>query len=147
MAAEGLRLRAVMLNRMLDERTFNAFAAAPRRIPAHFVEIAALRKKLACETTRDRRLDQLVSHLECYRAHQCGQIERVVRFARELPSSVLLTIAPEVEVGMRDLHALVKLASELAVSGNAGSRFLENAAAALWTPERIQGGASRSAVH
>jgi anion-transporting ArsA/GET3 family ATPase len=146
LTSEGLRLGAVALNRMLDERTFDAFAAAPRRIPTHLAEITALRKRLLCETTRDRRLDALVRHLECYRSHQCDQIERVVRFARELPSSILLTIAPEVEVGVRDLHALANLALDLVTNSGAGSGFLENAAAALRAPEPTQSGVLRSAV-
>jgi anion-transporting ArsA/GET3 family ATPase len=146
MKSEGLRLGAVVLNRMLDERTFDAFNSAPRQIPAHLAEITALRKKLACETSRDRRLDALVHHLESYRAHQCGQIERVVRFARELPSSVMLTIAPDVEVGLRDLHGLVKLASQMVINSSVTIRFLEDAAAALRTQGRTQR-VSRSAVH
>jgi hypothetical protein len=126
----GLKLRAIVLNRTLDEPTFNAFLAAPRKIPAHLAEVGALRTVLMRENAHDQRMEALTSFLEAYRANQQATVERAARFARELPARVRLAVVPDVEVGVRDLRALAKIASIL-VNENAGRRFLENAAAAF----------------
>ncbi|HXZ88061.1 MAG TPA: ArsA-related P-loop ATPase [Candidatus Binataceae bacterium] len=126
----GLKLRAIVLNRTLDEPTFDAFLAAPRKVPAHLAEVGALRTVLMRENPHDQRMEALTSYLEAYRANQQATVERAARFARELPPRVRLAVVPEVEVGVRDLRALAKIASIL-VNENAGRRFLENAAAAF----------------
>jgi len=130
MQEAGLRLRAIVLNRTLDERTFEAFLAAPRKVPAHLEEIGVLRAALTRENSHDQGLEAVTSYLEDYRANQQATVERAARFARELPARVRLAVVPEVEVGVRDLRALTKIASML-VSETAGRRFLENAAAAF----------------
>jgi anion-transporting ArsA/GET3 family ATPase len=135
MDAAGLRLSAIVLNRMLDERTFDAFIAAPRRIPEHFAEIMALRGKFSRGAIeRDHAgadgLDSIVNHLEDYAANQRNEVARAARFARELPPRVELAIAPEIDVGVRDLRALAKVATILSATGS-GRRFLENAEVAF----------------
>lgn len=130
MEAEGLRLGAIVLNRMLDERTFNALSAAPRRMPAALAEIPALRNALHLDGPADGRLDSIVRYLEDYGANQRSEIERAARFARDLPERVELAIAPEINVGVRDLRGLAKVAAILAGSGS-GRSFLENAEVAF----------------
>ncbi len=130
METEGLHLGAIVLNRMLDERTFDALLAAPRQMPPALAEIPLLRAALNRDGLPDRRLDSIVRYLEDYGANQRGEIERAARFARDLPAHVDLAIAPEINIGVRDLKALAKVASILAESGR-GRSFLENAEAAF----------------
>jgi anion-transporting ArsA/GET3 family ATPase len=130
MEAEGLRLGAIVLNRMLDERTFDALLAAPRQMPSAIAEIPTLRDALTSDGVADPRLDSLVHYLEDYAAIQRDEIERAARFARDLPQRVELAIAPEIEIGVRDLNAIAKVASILAESGG-GRTFLDNAEAAF----------------
>jgi anion-transporting ArsA/GET3 family ATPase len=126
----GLKLRAIVLNRTLDAATFDDFATAPRRLPPHLEEIGIMRKTLAATSPDDRRLEPLIGYLEGYMANQQAMIEQAARFAREVPARVKIAVVPEVEVGVRDLGALAKIASIL-VSGTNGRRFLENAAGAF----------------
>ncbi|HEY1851861.1 MAG TPA: ArsA-related P-loop ATPase [Candidatus Binataceae bacterium] len=130
MEAEGLRLGAIVLNRMLDERTFDALLAAPRQMPSAIAEIPTLRDALTSDGVAYPRLDSLVHYLEDYAAIQRDEIERAARFARDLPRRVELAIAPEIEIGVRDLNAIAKVASILAESGG-GRTFLDNAEAAF----------------
>jgi anion-transporting ArsA/GET3 family ATPase len=142
METAGLRLGAIVLNRMLDERSFEALLAEPRRIPGHLAEIPALRQVLHLEAPEldvaaggkldpdARGLDSIVQHLEDYAANQRSEIERAARFARELPHRVELAIAPEIDVGVRDLRALAKVGSILSETG-IGRRFLEDAEVAF----------------
>jgi anion-transporting ArsA/GET3 family ATPase len=151
METAGLRLGAIVLNRMLDERSFDALLAAPRRIPDHLAEIPALRRELHLEAPAPetggggkldadaRGLDSIVRHLEDYAANQRHEIERAARFARELPHHVELAIAPEIDVGVRDLKALAKVGAILSETG-IGRRFLEDAEVAfgLASPPRAR---------
>jgi anion-transporting ArsA/GET3 family ATPase len=135
MEAAGLRLGAIVLNRMLDERTFDALIAAPRRIPGHLAEIPAVRGEFHSDAGELNDadaggLDSILQYLEEYAANQRSEIERAARFARELPHRVELAIAPEIDLGVRDLRALAKVAAILAEAGT-GRSFLENAEAAL----------------
>jgi anion-transporting ArsA/GET3 family ATPase len=116
-------LRAIVINRMLDERTFGALRSTRRRLPAHLAEIASLRRVLG---ENDRKLSALADYLEGYRAQQMLEVERAVRFAQELPRRIDLAIIPAVVPGVRDLRALAGLASILA-SSTPGRRFLDNA--------------------
>jgi anion-transporting ArsA/GET3 family ATPase len=154
MEAAGLRLAAIVLNRMLDERSFDALMAKPRDLPKHLAEIPAMRSEFRREATeRDHAgadgLDALVHYLEDYAANQRNEIERSARFARELPVRVGLAIAPEIDVGVRDLRALAKVATILSAT-NTGRSFLENAEVAfgIATPRapRKPKGASRRAA-
>jgi anion-transporting ArsA/GET3 family ATPase len=140
MEAAGLRLGAIVLNRMLDERTFDALMAAPRQLPCHLAEIPALRGALHRDAVdgigtdgtaaSTHRLDLIMRHLEDYAANQRSEIERAARFARELPPHVELAIAPEIELGMRDLRALAKVGAILSEAG-AGRTFLKDAEVAF----------------
>jgi anion-transporting ArsA/GET3 family ATPase len=130
METEGLHLGAIVLNRMLDERTFDALLAAPRRMPPALAEIPTLRDALEHDGSPDSRLDSILRYLEDYGANQRGEIERAARFARDLPTRVELAIAPEITIGVRDLKALAKVASILSESGK-GRSFLADAQAAF----------------
>jgi anion-transporting ArsA/GET3 family ATPase len=122
METEGLRLGAIVLNRMLDERTFDALIAAPRRIPSALAEIPKLRNALQIDGAGDARLDSIVRYLEDHGANQRSEVERAARFARELPATIELAIAPEITAGVRDLRALAKVGAILA--GDANGRSL-----------------------
>jgi anion-transporting ArsA/GET3 family ATPase len=126
MAREGFRLRAVVINRFLDERTYRALAEAPRREPPHLRKIAKLRAALGPEGAGNGRVAELAAYLEDYRADQRAIIERASAFARTLPARVELTLAPELEAGVRDLGGLGRIAAILAESGS-GRRFLADA--------------------
>lgn len=141
MEAAGLRLGAIVLNRMLDERTFDALLAASRRIPNHLADLPALRSEIHRNAPGSddiggklesdiRGLDSVVHYLEDYRANQRNEIERAARFARQLPRRVELAIAPEIDVGMSDLRTLAKVAAILSETG-IGRNFLEDAEVAF----------------
>jgi anion-transporting ArsA/GET3 family ATPase len=133
MEAAGLRLGAIVLNRMLDERSFDALLATPQHLPGHLAEIQALRGEFRRDTVDDadsRGSDSIVNYLEAYAANQHDEIERTARFARELPPRLELAIAPEIDLGVRDLRALAKVAAILSTAG-AGRSFLENAEVAF----------------
>ncbi len=116
-------LRTIVLNRMLDERTF-AELRNTRQPPAHLAEIARLHRVLG-ET--DPKLDALVNYLENYREHQILEVEQAARFAHELPPRIALAIVPAVDPGVRDLRSLAALSSIL-TSSTSGRKFLDNAA-------------------
>jgi anion-transporting ArsA/GET3 family ATPase len=130
MESEGLRLSAIVLNRMLDERTFDAMLAAPRQMPRALAEIPRLRSALQLNGVADAKLDSIVRYLEDYGANQRSEIERAARFARELPTTVELAIAPEINLGLRDLGALAKVGAILAGDTN-GRSFLADAEVAF----------------
>lgn len=146
MEAEGLRLGAIVLNRLLDEPTFAALIAAPGRSPAHLAAIPRLRatraplrgRDSAGPSTNPDTNDALVSFLEQYGAHQRAAIERATRFARDLPPRIELAAAPEIAAGVRDLATLAKVAT-IVIEAGAGRIFLARAAAALGvTPSPAQ---------
>jgi anion-transporting ArsA/GET3 family ATPase len=127
---QNFSLRAVVLNRMLDERTFGALQRARGHPPAHFAEIARLRSTLGENDPNDRKLGALIGYLEGYREHQMLEVERAVRFAYELPPPIALPIIPAVGAGVRDLRSLATVSSIL-TSSTPGRKFLDNAADAL----------------
>jgi anion-transporting ArsA/GET3 family ATPase len=133
MDEEGLRLRAIVLNRLLDERTFDALIAHPGHIPAHLAAIPRLGAVLAPAGLRrsaDGAIESIVGFLEQYGAYQRAEIDRAVRFARDLPARVALTAAPDIAMGVRDLTGLAKIAA-IVIEGGAGRSFLERAANAM----------------
>ena len=154
METSGLRLAAIVLNRMLDERTFDALVTDPRHLPAHLAEIPALCRGFDQNTTGRNQaegdeLHSLARYLEDYAANQRHEIERAARFAAELPAGVELAIAPEIDIGVRNLRALAKVAATFSASGN-GRSFLKNAEAAFGIvepqPARKSKAASRRAA-
>jgi hypothetical protein len=120
-------LDAIVLNRMLDERTFVALQRARRRPPAHLTEIARLRREVS---ENDPKLGALIRYLEKYREHQRLEVEQAVRFAYELQRHLPLFIIPAVEPGVRDLRSLSAMSSML-TNSLPGRQFLNNAAGAL----------------
>jgi len=138
---QNFKLRAVVLNRMVDERTFGALQRARRRPPAHLEEIARLRRVLG---DNDARLGALASYLEGYREQQMAEIEQALRFAHELPRRVALAIIPALEPGVRDLRSLAAISSTL-TNSTPGRQFLDNAADALGIAVLANAPARRSA--
>jgi anion-transporting ArsA/GET3 family ATPase len=128
MDAEGLKLSAIVINRFLDERTFqesarlaresSAAADSAERPLSHLAEISELRASMTKDGAEANGFGRLVHHFEEYRERTLGEIERVATFARELPKGVRLAIAPEIEAGVRDLAALSRVAEYL-MSGTA----------------------------
>ena len=127
---QNFNLRWIVLNRMLDERTFDGLRGGRQRPPGHLADIARLRRALGADAATDPKLAGLVGYLENYRAHQVLEVERAVRFAHELPPPISLSITPAVESGVRDLRSLANLSSFL-LRPTPGRKFLHNAADAL----------------
>ncbi|HYB91581.1 MAG TPA: ArsA-related P-loop ATPase [Candidatus Binataceae bacterium] len=119
MAAGGLRLSAIVINRFLDEGSWEGAARGPGAGLGHLDEIAPIAARFAGETARRRGLAALVRFLGDYRERTLDDIARVASFARELPPGVTLAIAPELEAGVRDLRVLAKMAGIL--TGGSGS--------------------------
>jgi anion-transporting ArsA/GET3 family ATPase len=107
-------LRAIVVNQMLDERTFNALRNA-RRCPAHLKAIAGLRRAIG---ENGSKFGALVSYLEDYREQQMLEVARTMRFARELPPEIALALAPALEPGVRELRSLATLSSILTSSAD-----------------------------
>ncbi len=128
MKAEGLHLSAIVINRFLDEESWEELAHGDNGVSARLNEIGALRGLLGSTLPRDAGLAALVDYLEDYRDRARRDIARVARFAHELPPSVKLTIAPEIKIGVRDLRALSRIADFLA-GGKITPRHLERIAA------------------
>ena len=126
MESEGLKLSAIVINRFLDERTWTAVADSAERPLSHLAAISELRASLGRDGTGANG-GRLVHYFEEYRARTLDEIERVAAFARELPKGVRLAIAPEIEVGVRDLAALSRVAGYV-MSGTGVLRGLEMAA-------------------
>jgi hypothetical protein len=55
-------------------------------------------------------LNGVVDFLEEYRTRSIDDLARVGQFVRELSSRVTVGVAPEIEVGVRDLAALSRVA-------------------------------------
>ncbi len=128
MDSEGLKLSAIVINRFLDERTFQESArVAVERPLGYLAEISELRASIAKDGADGNGFGRLVHHFEEYRERTLGEIERVAAFARELPKGVMLAIAPEIESGVRDLAALSRVSSYL-LSGATILKPLENSA-------------------
>jgi anion-transporting ArsA/GET3 family ATPase len=126
---ENFNLQAVVLNRMLDERTYNALRSKRRRPPAHLEEIVRVSRGLEDGS----KPDPLIRYLSGYRQHQILEIERALHFVHELPSRTGLAILPTVQPAVRDLRSLAALSLILANS-IPGARFLEHAARTLKIP-------------
>ena len=139
---QNFNLRAIVLNRMLDERTFEALRSVRKRPPAYLAEIARLRSVLGKD---DSKVGALVSYLESYREHEMLEVERAARFAQELPAQIALAITPAVEPGVRDLRSLATLSSILTDS-IPGRKFLNNAADALGIAAAFENAPARRSV-
>jgi anion-transporting ArsA/GET3 family ATPase len=124
---QNFGLRAIVLNQMLDQRTFTALRTTRRRRPGYLAELARLR---GAQGENDSKCDALISYLERYREHQMLEVGRSVRFARELPTRIALAVAPVVEPIVRDLRSLATLSSVFSLSAD-GRKFLDHAADSL----------------
>ena len=129
MEAEGLKLAAIVINRFLDEQTWQSVSESAGNPLIHLAAIAELKKSIARDGARDG-LGRLVRHFGDYGDRTLDEIERVAAFARELPSGVKLAIAPELEAGVLDLGALARVARYV-TSGSAILKPLEKAARAV----------------
>jgi anion-transporting ArsA/GET3 family ATPase len=140
MDSEGLKLAAIVVNRFLDERTFQEAAPPAREGSAaadsderplnHLAGISELRLSVAKDGADGAGMGRLVDYFEEYRRRTLDEVERVAAFARELPPGVTLAIAPEIEAGVRDLAALSRVSRYL-TSGAALLKPLEAAARAI----------------
>lgn len=124
---QNFRMRAIVLNRTLDERTFAALRTSRRTGPDHLAEILRLRGLIGQLDSKD---SALVSYLESYREHQILEIERAVSFGRSLPAGIALAVIPEIDPVVRDLRSLAML-SELLTGSTPGRKFLDHAAEIL----------------
>jgi anion-transporting ArsA/GET3 family ATPase len=125
MESHGLRLGAIVINRFLDEETFTAAARNPAAEPAHLDALRRIPASLREEMEHNRGLGALIDYLDNYRALAHDELERVGRMAGELAPETELAVCPEIEVGVRDLGALWRIAG-----------FLMRSAKRLDTPER-----------
>jgi len=113
MRSEGLALSALVLNRFLDPETWTEVMRHPESAPRHLEGIRALRAAMKADIAADRGVASVVSFLEEYRARVLGDVARVYRYAREMPAEVKLAVSPEIEVEIRDLGALARIAEFL----------------------------------
>jgi anion-transporting ArsA/GET3 family ATPase len=116
----GLRLSAIVINRFLDDRTWREAATSAAAL-GHLEQVPRLADALADNTQRSGGVDALARFFEDYRTRTLDEIARVARFAHEMPPGVRLALAPEIEVGVRDLGALKRIADYLA----GGARVLK----------------------
>lgn len=107
MEAEGLTLSAIVINRFLDDETWAEVMKHPGAELSRMNGIGKLRASLNGTPS----VNGVVDFLEEYRARSIDDIARVEQFVRELSSKVIVAIAPEIEVGVRDLAALARVAN------------------------------------
>jgi anion-transporting ArsA/GET3 family ATPase len=111
MEAQGLTLSAIVINRFLDEETWAEVMRHPGVEPAPMNGIRKLRTVLKLDGEKSRGVNGVVEYLEEYRSRSIEDIARVEHFVRELGSKVTVAIAPEIEVGVRDLAVLSRVAN------------------------------------
>ena len=116
----------IVVNRFLDEHSWQEAARNPRRALAHLDAIAPL----GAASVNRPGCAALVRDLAQYRVRTLAQIARVAQFARELPAEVELSVAPELGVGVPDLRALALVASYV-TGGTEILRALEAAAKSI----------------
>jgi anion-transporting ArsA/GET3 family ATPase len=139
---QNFTLRGVVLNRMLDERTFAALRNAPRRIPAHLAAITRLRRLLG---ENDLRLGAVASYLESYRVDQMLEVENAARFAHELPPRAALALSPAVAPAVHNLRSLATISSYLTSSISA-RKFLDDVADAIDVSSALEKSGARRSV-
>ena len=128
MEADGLRLRTIVLNRLMDERSFASLCGEPEALPL-LRTTTNLRAAIAEDSVRDPKLDNLASFLDQHAAALQTRIEAAAGFARELPSRIELIVAPEFEAGIANL-AGIKQVADVVVRGG-GRQILARAIKAL----------------
>jgi len=110
MEAQGLTLSAIVINRFLDEETWAEVMRHPGAEPTPMNGIRKLRTAMKLDGAKSG-LNGVVEYLEEYRSRSIEDIARVEHFVRELTSKVTIAIAPEIEVGVRDLAVLSRVAN------------------------------------
>ena len=110
MEAEGLTLSAIVINRFLDEETWSEVMKHPGAEPPTLSRIRKLHAARKNSGEDGLGLNGVVEFLEEYRARSLEDIARVEHFVRELSAKVTVAIAPEIEVGVRDLAVLSRVA-------------------------------------
>lgn len=115
MEAQGLTLNAIVINRFLDEESWSAMLRRPGAEPRPLEVIRKLRASIKADGENHRGIDGVVEYLEEYRSRSLEDLARVENFAHHLPAKVRLAVAPEIEVGVRDLAALSRIAHYLVV--------------------------------
>ena len=115
MEAQGLTLNAIVINRFLDEESWSAMLRRPGAEPRPLEVIRKLRASIKADGENHRGIDGVVDYLEEYRTRSLEDLARVENFAHHLPAKVRLAVAPEIEVGVRDLAALSRIAHYLVV--------------------------------
>jgi len=126
MERERLKLSAIVINRFLDEEGWREIRKRAGTLPVHLDDIRRLNQ---CEQL-EARLAPIASFLADYALLTKTEIERVKRFAREMPSHVSLVTAPEIEIGADNLRAVSRLAHYLEGEGTSldfGFRLSGNA--------------------
>jgi len=111
MQAERLHLGAIVINRFLDEAIFRGGADAADGVLG---EISGLRASLAADGLRDDAASAAVSYLEKYSERAHDLLQRVTRFADELPARPPIALVPEIRPGTLALVALGRIAHFLA---------------------------------
>jgi anion-transporting ArsA/GET3 family ATPase len=124
METEGLQLRTIVLNRLLDERFFSSLCGGPEALPVRRA-CARLRAAIAADSVRDPKIEALANFLDQRFAASHTKIEAAAAFARELPARIELVVAPEFEAGLGELVGIKRVADVL-VSGG-GRKTLANA--------------------
>lgn len=115
METQGLTLNAIVINRFLDEESWSAMLRRPGAEPRPLEVIRKLRASIKADGENHRGIDGVVEYLEEYRSRSLEDLARVENFAHHLPAKVRLAVAPEIEVGVRDLAALSRIAHYLVV--------------------------------
>jgi anion-transporting ArsA/GET3 family ATPase len=126
--ADGLRLRTIVLNRLLDERSFASLCARSETLPVLRAS-AGLRMAITGDPVRNPKIEALATFLDQRVAALRTSIEAAAVFAKELPAGIELIVAPEFEAGVGDLAGIKRVASVLAQSG--GRPILAKAVKAL----------------
>ncbi len=106
MKAQRLRLSAIVINRLVDEETWQYLHGSARGTAPGLDAIANLRGALGRGLDRHHGLDALVKYLENYRARAYRDIARAGAFAQALPPGVRLAVTPEVRAGVIGLKQL-----------------------------------------
>lgn len=117
MKQQGLRLSAVVVNRFLDEESWSELALSGGGPLEHLAEIGRLREIVGNSVDHDREVGALVRYLEDYRSRLLDEIDAVARLAADLPPQLAMLAVPEIQVGVRDLGALAKIARFLTGAG------------------------------
>jgi anion-transporting ArsA/GET3 family ATPase len=136
MTADGLHLRAIVLNRLLDERTLENFRATPEQVSVLRAS-ANLRGKITADALKNRqenggpdeKIEALAHFFDQRSAALRSRIEAASAFARELPARIELILAPDFDAGLTDL-AGIKQVADMLVRGN-GRQTLTSAVRAL----------------